>query len=118
MQIYHNLEDIPAKFGPSIVTVGNFDGVHRAHARVLDEITLRAKQRQTSAVAVTFEPHPMRILRPNAPLKLLTPAPEKLRLLEQTGIDVALVLPFSRDLSLLSPHQFVNQILCEMLQAI
>jgi riboflavin kinase / FMN adenylyltransferase len=118
MQIFHKLEDIPADFGPSVVSVGNFDGVHRAHVRVLNEIVTRAKQRRAHSVAVTFEPHPMRILRRDAGLKLLTPAPEKIRLLENTGIDAVALIPFTRDLSLMSPREFVKLILCERLRAL
>src|SRR6266496_2381589 len=116
MQIFHKLEEIPGDFGRSVVSVGNFDGVHRAHLRVLDQIVLRAKTLGTKSVVITFEPHPFRILRPDSGLKLLTPAPEKLRLLLDTGIDAVLLLPFTRDLSLLSPRDFVQQILCQRLQ--
>ena len=69
------------------------------------------------AVAVTFEPHPTRILRPEAGLKLLTPTPEKLRWLEGTGIDAVLLLPFGRDLSLMTPRQFAEHILKKKLHA-
>jgi riboflavin kinase / FMN adenylyltransferase len=111
LQIFHKLEEIPAGFGPSLVSVGNFDGVHRAHAHVLGEIVRRARQSGCKAVAVTFEPHPVRILRPDSGLKLLTPGPEKLHLLESTGIDAVLMLPFGRDLSLMTPRQFAERIL-------
>jgi len=117
MQVFHKLEDVPAEFGPSLVSVGNFDGVHRAHARVLGEIAARARTSGTKAVAVTFEPHPTRILRPDSSLKLLTPTPEKLRLLETTGIDAVVMLPFGRDLSLMTPRQFAERILKEKLRA-
>jgi riboflavin kinase / FMN adenylyltransferase len=66
---------------------------------------------------VTFEPHPARILRPDAELKLLTPTPEKLRLLEATGIEGVLLLPFARDLSLMTPRQFAERILRKKLHA-
>jgi riboflavin kinase/FMN adenylyltransferase len=66
---------------------------------------------------VTFEPHPARILRPDSGLKLLTPVPEKLRLLEGTGIDAVLMLPFGRDLSLMTPRQFAERILKKKLHA-
>src|SRR6202050_3333018 len=117
MQIFHKLEDVPAGFGPSLVSVGNFDGVHRAHAHVLGEIVRGSRQSGARAVAVIFEPHPARILRPDSGLKLLTPIPEKLRLLEATGIDAVLVLPFGRDLSLMTPRQFVERILKKKLHA-
>lgn len=118
MEIFRRLEDVPPNFGPSVVSVGNFDGVHRAHLRVLSEIVSRSKQRHAKSVAVTFEPHPMRILRPDSTLKLLTPTPEKLRLLEKTGIDATVVVPFSRDLSLMSPREFVERILCDKLSTL
>src|SRR5271167_3143529 len=111
MQVFHKLEDVSAEFGPSLVSVGNFDGVHRAHAHVLGEIVRRARQNGAKAVAVTFEPHPARILRPDSGLKLLTPTPEKLRLLEATGIDAVLMLPFTRDVSLMTPHDFAHDVL-------
>jgi riboflavin kinase / FMN adenylyltransferase len=111
MLIFHKLEDVPDNFGPTLVSVGNFDGVHRAHAHVIKEIVGRARARGAKAMAITFEPHPVRILRPDSGLKLLTPTPEKLRLLEATGLDAVLLLPFGRDLSLMSPRQFAEQIL-------
>ena len=91
MQVFHKLDDVPSDFGPTLVSVGNFDGVHRAHAHVLGKIVSKAKSSGTKAVAVTFEPHPTRILRPEAGLKLLTPTPEKLRWLESTGVDAVLL---------------------------
>lgn len=118
MEIFYKLDDIPPGFGPSLVSVGNFDGVHRAHVRVLDELVSRSKQRHARSVAVSFEPHPMRILRPDARLKLLTPMPDKIRLLENTGIDAVVVIPFTRDLSLMSPREFVKLILCDRLRAV
>ena len=118
MQIFRKLEDIPANFGPSLVSVGNFDGVHLAHLRVLQEIVTRSQSRNARSVAVTFEPHPMRILRPNAGPRLLTPTPEKIRLLEKTGIDAVAVIPFTRDLSLMNPREFVKCILCDRLRAV
>lgn len=117
MQIFHKLEDVPANFGPTLLTVGNFDGVHRAHTHVLDELVRRAQQQNVKAMAVTFEPHPMRILRPDSGLKLITPLPEKLRLLEATGLDAVLLLPFGRDLSMMTPHQFAERILKKKLRA-
>lgn len=117
MLVFHKLEDVPANFGPTFVSVGNFDGVHRAHSHVLKEIVSRARDNGARAVAVTFEPHPTRILKPEAGLKLLTPTPEKLRLLGGTGVDAVLLLPFGRDLSLMTPRQFAERILRKKLHA-
>lgn len=119
MLVFHKLDDVPANFGPTIVSVGNFDGVHRAHAHVLREIVARARANTsgTKSVAVTFDPHPARILHPESGLQLLTPTTEKLRLLADAGIDAVLVLPFGRDLSLMTPRQFAERILKKKLHA-
>ncbi|HTF44288.1 MAG TPA: bifunctional riboflavin kinase/FAD synthetase [Terriglobales bacterium] len=117
MQVFHQLAEIPADFGPTLVTVGNFDGVHRAHAAVLKEIGDRARQQKEKSVAVSFEPHPVRILRPDSGLKLLTPTPARLRLLEASRVDAVLLLPFTRDLSLMTPHQFAHDVLKSGLRA-
>jgi riboflavin kinase / FMN adenylyltransferase len=117
MQVFHQLENVPANFGPTVVSVGNFDGVHRAHQHVLKDIVERARKKHAKSVAITFEPHPTRILRPDSGFKLLTPTPEKLRLLEATRLDAVLLLPFSRDLSLLTPREFAECILRDTLHA-
>jgi riboflavin kinase/FMN adenylyltransferase len=117
MQIFHQLDEVPADFGPSILTVGNFDGVHRAHTRVLCDIVLRARQTGATSVAVTFDPHPARVLRPDSEFKLLTPVPEKLRLLEATGVDAVLMLTFGPELSSMTPREFARLILKDKLRA-
>src|SRR6478609_1097456 len=117
MQVFHKLEDVPAGFGPTLVSSGNFDGVHRAYSHVLKEIVSRARQQNAKAMAVSCEPHPVRILRPDSGLKLITPTPEKLRLLQASGLDAVLLLPFGRDLSLMTPRQFAEEILRKQLRA-
>ena len=117
MLIFHKLSDVPTDFGPTVLSVGNFDGVHRAHTQVLTKIVQRARELGGKALAVSFEPHPVRILRPDSNLKLLTPTPEKVRLLAATGVDGVLLLPFTRDLSLMSPQQFAQEILRDGLRA-
>lgn len=117
MKVFHKLGDVPADFGPSIVSVGNFDGIHRAHRAVIGEIVRRARAAKAASVVVTFDPHPARILRPDHEFKLITPTPEKLRLLAETELDAVLLLPFSRDLSLMSPHDFAHDILKNRLHA-
>ncbi len=117
MQVFRHLDDIPADFGPAVVSVGNFDGVHRAHLDVVRHIAQRAKEIGGKAVVVTFEPHPVRILRPDYAPKLLSTLPVKLRLLEQTKVDAVLVLPFTRDLSMMTAHDFARQVLMDGLHA-
>lgn len=117
MRVFHQLGEIPADFGRTVVTVGNFDGVHRAHSRVLREISARAKQLGCKSVAVTFDPHPARFLRPDCDLKLITPLPVKLRLMQETGIDAVLLVPFTAELSFTSPHDFAARLLQKSLRA-
>ena len=117
MKVFQKLEDVPSDFGATLLSVGNFDGVHRAHAQVLRTIVQRAKEFGCKSMAVSFEPHPVRILRPDKGLKLLTPTPEKVRLLGQTGLDAVLLLPFTRDLSLMTPQRFAQEILKKNLHA-
>jgi riboflavin kinase/FMN adenylyltransferase len=116
MRIYRHLDELPAAFGPTVISIGNFDGVHRAHQHVLRENIRRARELGATSLVVTFDPHPVRILRPDVPKRLLTPLPIKLRLLEQLGFDAVLVLTFNRDLSLMAPRQFAEDILVKRLR--
>ncbi|MFZ3210767.1 MAG: bifunctional riboflavin kinase/FAD synthetase [Terriglobales bacterium] len=118
MKVFRHLEEVPADFGPAILSVGNFDGVHRAHQAVLAQVVQRATEQGARSLAVTFEPHPTRILRPDVAPRLITPLPRKLELLASTGLDATLVLPFSRDLSLTPPRKFAEEILGKRLHAL
>src|SRR5579862_9170224 len=117
MQIFCKLEEVPASFGPTILSVGNFDGVHRAHLRVLNTIVQRAQEQRLKSLAVSFEPHPLRILQTDCTLKLITPTSLKLRLLEATGLDAVLLLPFTHELSVMSPEDFAREIVSKSLRA-
>ena len=92
------------------VAMGNFDGVHRGHRKIID--TLRDKAREIGAVscAVTFDPHPQKVLR-HKDVHLLTPFEERLRLLEQTGVDMTVRMEFTKELSLLPPERFIEEIM-------
>ena len=87
MIVFHKVGEIPSDFGPSLVSIGNFDGIHRAHERVLQQLVTRARVQGRKSVVVTFEPHPARFLKPDSSLKLLTPTKEKLRLISNCGVD-------------------------------
>jgi len=117
MQVFHKLEDVPPQFGPTVVSVGNFDGVHLAHLEVVKRMEESARLVGGKSVVVTFEPHPLRILRPDVAPKLLAPLPVKLRLLEQAGVEAVLVLPFTRDLSLMTASDFAREVLAGTLHA-
>jgi riboflavin kinase/FMN adenylyltransferase len=115
MPVYRTLDEIPAGFGPSIASIGNFDGVHLGHQRILRAVVAEARARDARAVAVTFDPHPEQVLRPHRAPRLLTPMEERVRLLDRTGLDAVVVLPFVEALAHLSPRGFVEQVLVDML---
>src|SRR5579863_1266231 len=108
MAVFRSLSEIPARFGPSVVSVGNFDGVHLGHREILESVTAEARSTRARAVAITFDPHPEQILRPTRAPNLLTPIDERLRLLAETGIDAVLVLPFDDSFAHLSAREFVQ----------
>src|SRR5438067_2430695 len=115
--VFRHLGEIPPDFGSTVVTAGNFDGVHLAHQAVLRAVVERARTLGARSVALTFEPHPVRILRPDVAPPLITPLPQKLALLAQHSLDAVVVLPFTRDLSLTPPRDFARHILAERLRA-
>jgi riboflavin kinase/FMN adenylyltransferase len=109
--IFRSLAEIPAGLGPTVAAVGNFDGVHLGHREILAAAAAEARRTGSRAVAITFDPHPEQFLRPAQAPRLLTPLPERLRLLAQTGIDAVLLLTFDAALAHLSPREFVERIL-------
>lgn len=117
MQIFRHLDEIPRDFEATIVSVGNFDGVHRAHQLVLQRIVARARESNAKSIAVTFDPHPVSVLRPEAAPKLITPTERKLELLAQSGVEATLVIPFTQDFSRMTAPEFVARILRERLRA-
>lgn len=102
---------IPDDGRGSVVTVGTFDGVHRGHRAVLNEITKRARERRRRSVLVTFHPHPLRIVRPQFAPPLLTTPDEKKEILAESGLDYAVFVQFTRALSEYEPRRFVEEIL-------
>lgn len=108
MQIYHGLDQVPADLGATAVTIGNFDGVHVGHQHVLTELTDQARHREIPAVAVTFDPHPAQVHRPDSAPELLMGLQEKLARLADTGIDAVVVLPYTLELAAHSAREFVE----------
>jgi riboflavin kinase / FMN adenylyltransferase len=118
MQIIRSLESIPASLTRTVVAIGNFDGVHRGHQAIMRRIRERASLLDAQSIAVTFDPHPVRILRPDQAPPLITPLPQRLDLLAQTGIDATVVIPFTEEFSHLSAHDFAARVLRDSLHAI
>jgi riboflavin kinase/FMN adenylyltransferase len=115
MNIYHHLNELPDT--PVIATIGNFDGVHRGHCWVIAEVIARARTLGCRSLAITFDPHPARVLRPAAPHTLITPLARKLELLAATGIDATAVLPFDEAFSRITARDFATAILRDAVHA-
>jgi riboflavin kinase/FMN adenylyltransferase len=102
----------------TVVAIGNFDGVHLGHAAILADARQRAREQGAPCIAVTFDPHPVRVLRPELAPRLITPMPQRLELLARTGIDATLILPFTREFSRTPARDFAEQVLARGLRAI
>jgi riboflavin kinase/FMN adenylyltransferase len=117
VQRWNDLRDVPADFGPSAVTIGNFDGVHRGHHAVLGLVVDVARQEGLQAVAITFDPHPLAVLYPDRAPEPLSTTDHKLELLAAAGLDAVLVMPFTHELALWSPRRFVEEVIVDALGA-
>ena len=117
MYRWTDLADVPAGFGPSVVTIGNFDGVHRGHVGVLTRLVADARAAGARSVAVTFSPHPSQVHRPGTAAPLLTGDVDRLELLAETGLDAVLLLEYTLDFADQSAEQFVRRYLVEGLAA-
>ncbi|MBZ5542696.1 MAG: bifunctional riboflavin kinase/FAD synthetase [Acidobacteriia bacterium] len=117
MQIIRDLAQLDKSLQQTVVTIGNFDGVHLAHQKLLRKVVATARPLGATALAVTFDPHPIRLLAPEHAPRLLTPLERKAKLIEALGIDLLVVLPFTRELAHLSPVAFVRKILVGGLRA-
>src|SRR5450432_1001753 len=95
MNTFRSLADLPHPATPVVATIGNFDGVHLGHQGVIAEVIERARFLGGESLAITFDPHPARVLRPDQAQPLITPLTRKLELLAATGINATLVLPFT-----------------------
>ncbi len=114
---YRGLDEVPVDFPPCALTIGNFDGIHKGHQAILERTAERARALNLQSAAMIFEPHPMRIVRPaNAPLLLSSPG-ERVGRFGERGIGAAVILAFNEQTALLTPEQFVREVLVERLHA-
>ncbi|MHB1473219.1 MAG: bifunctional riboflavin kinase/FAD synthetase [Dermatophilaceae bacterium] len=133
-----DLSQIPQDYGPSVVTLGNFDGVHKGHQAVLSTVVRKAREHGSAgpdgpdgpvgpaglagpdgahAVAVTFQPHPVAVLHPERAPQIITSPEQRLELLSRTGLDAVLVMEFTRELALWTPERFIVDVFVKALGA-
>ncbi len=117
MKIFRSLDELGHGFGPAALTIGNFDGVHAGHRRILRRVAALAKEHGWKASAVTFDPHPTRVVAPERAPRLMSTPEERAALMAGEGIEQVLILPFTEALSRLSPEAFARDILAARLGA-
>ncbi len=117
MYRWYGLAEVPSDWGACVATIGEFDGVHRGHQRVVERARELARSRPLPMVAITFDPHPDEVIRPGSHPPLLTTARRRAGLLAELGANAVFVLPFNLEFSRLSPDEFVRVVLSERLHA-
>jgi len=115
--IWRSLDEVPADLGRTVVVIGNFDGVHQGHRHVVARAREIADQRDLRVVAVTFDPHPMAVLRPEHAPTTLTSLEVRAELLGHAGADAVLAVPFDRGVAAWSPEEFAQRVLVDGLRA-
>jgi riboflavin kinase/FMN adenylyltransferase len=115
--IYRGLAELPSDFGPSAITIGNFDGVHLGHREILKRVIGVAARNHWKSTALTFDPHPTKLVAPARAPRLLNTVEERARLIQQCGIERVVILPFTAEIAKLNPEDFVSEILAAKLHA-
>lgn len=110
MELIENLNQIEAPFNNAVITIGNFDGVHKGHQTLLNQVIEKGTRMGGTCIAMTFEPHPLRALGLSSP-PLITRRDQKIELIESSGIDVLLCLPFDKAFSQIPAREFIEDIL-------
>ncbi len=110
MAVFFNIQHLP-DFKNAVLTIGTFDGVHKGHKAILREVVRHAKTVSGESVLLTFEPHPRKLLFPDQPLGIITPLDQKLQLINDTGIEHIVVVPFTKEFSELSAQKYIEQFL-------
>src|SRR5215831_2961864 len=117
MKVVTSLAEADVSQQPSVVSIGNFDGLHLGHREILTTVAKRARELGLRSVAMTFFPHPIRFLAPDRAPRMISTLDQKIRLIQDTGIDVLFIATFDLPFSHLSPEEFVEQYLIRGLQA-
>jgi riboflavin kinase/FMN adenylyltransferase len=110
MELINSLDQIDRPYKNAVITIGNFDGVHIGHQALFHEVIEKAEEIGGTSIAMTFEPHPLRVLDHNKTLSLITLGAHKLELISASGIDVLICIPFTREFAAISARSFVEQL--------
>lgn len=111
MEIYTDLSKIKKKFKKPIVTIGNFDGVHIGHQILFSEIVHRAYKENGTSIAITFDPHPLKVVRPDIGIKLISSCEQKKELIEMAGLNALIIMPFTEKVAAIPAEKFIDDIL-------
>jgi len=114
-RVYRSLDEVPPDFGPSALTIGNFDGVHAAHRRILRRVKEVAVERGLQASALTFDPHPSKVVAPARAPRLMSSPEQRCAPMGEEGIQQVLIMPFDGEVAHLTPEQFVERVLVRKL---
>ncbi len=115
--IVRQLAEVPDGFGPSALTIGNFDGLHAGHRQIMRRVVDIARENGWNPTVLTFDPHPTKLVAPDRAPRLLTSPEQRCALMREEGIERIVILPFTHEIAKLTPHEFVERILVEKLDA-
>jgi riboflavin kinase/FMN adenylyltransferase len=111
MELINHFDKIETPFKNAVITIGNFDGVHLGHQALFQEVIEKAAAINGTSIVMTFEPHPVRVLKQNGHLSLITVYEQKIELIENSGVDVLLCVPFTKEFAAISAKEFVQDVL-------
>ena len=117
MEIIRGLEALNKSYPNTVLTIGNFDGVHLGHQKIILEVLKRSEEIKGTSMAVTFEPHPMKVLAPEREIRILTTLEEKAKLIEEMGVNVLLCINFNKEFANLLPDDFIEDVLVKKINA-
>jgi riboflavin kinase/FMN adenylyltransferase len=117
MEIIRGLEALNKSYPNTVLTIGNFDGVHLGHQKIIFEVLKRSEEIKGTSMAVTFEPHPMKVLAPEREIRILTTLEEKAKLIEEMGVNVLLCINFNKEFANLLPDDFIEDVLVKKINA-
>ena len=116
MKVFRSPAEVPGDFGPSVVTIGNFDGVHIGHRQIMRRVVALARETGCMPTVLTFDPHPARVLAPDRAPRLMMTVDQRLRSMKAEGIEAVFLIPFSPEFAKLTPEEFAEQVLAGTLR--